>query len=64
MTVYKNELWIATNMGLYILKNEEWKIYTPSNSSIPDFFVNRVVFDNDGNAWIATQNGLVKFSEK
>ncbi|MFH0866280.1 MAG: two-component regulator propeller domain-containing protein [Bacteroidota bacterium] len=64
MTAHNDELWIASNMGLYILKNEQWKIYTPSNSSIPDFFVNKVAFDKEGYAWIATQSGLVKFSEK
>lgn len=64
MTVHYNELWIASNMGLYVLKNDKWEIYTPSNSSMPDFFVNRVAFDKKGNAWIATQDGLVKFSEK
>lgn len=64
LTAHNSELWVASNMGLYILKNEQWEIYTPSNSSLPDFFVNRVAFDNDGNAWIATQSGLVKFSEK
>jgi ligand-binding sensor domain-containing protein len=61
MTPYKNQLWVATNNGLHILKNGQWQSYTPSNSSIADFFINRVVFDKEGNAWIATQSGLVKF---
>lgn len=64
MTAHNDELWVATNNGLHILKNEQIKSFTPSNSSLPDFFINRVVFDKDGNAWIATQSGLVKFSNE
>jgi len=63
MTMHNDELWIATNTGLYIMKNKEWSILTPSNSAIPDFFVNKVAFDKEGNAWIATQSGLVKMKE-
>lgn len=62
MTWNENELWVASNNGLCILKNDQWKIFTPANSSIPDYFVNRVAFDKQGNAWIATQSGLVKIT--
>lgn len=64
MTAHDNEIWIATNMGLYILKNDQWTIYTPSNSTLPDFFVNKVAFDKEGTAWVATQSGLVKILKK
>lgn len=65
LTPHNNEIWISSNMGLYVLTNQdEWRNYTPSNSAIPDFFVNRVVFDKEGNAWIATQSGLAKLPKQ
>jgi ligand-binding sensor domain-containing protein len=61
ITIDKNNVkWITSNMGLVSFDDKEWKLYTPSNSAIPDFFINKVAVDKNNNKWIATQSGLVK----
>ena len=42
-------------------QNAEWHTYTTANSGLPSDTVAAVAFDNDGNTWIATWNGLAKF---
>jgi ligand-binding sensor domain-containing protein len=64
VTPEKEHLWIATNMGLFLFDKKVLKSYTPANSKIPSYFVNLVAIGNNGEKWIATQNGLVKLIVK
>lgn len=42
-----------------------WVNYTPSNSGLPELYINHVAIDNNNNKWIGTlSKGLVYFDDK
>lgn len=64
----KNEkvLWISTDRaGLvrYDLKNG-WENYHNENSDIPTSYISTMTFDDNGNLYLATRQGLVKIERK
>ncbi|HRP57203.1 two-component regulator propeller domain-containing protein [Agriterribacter sp.] len=64
----KNEkvLWISTDRaGLvrYDLK-DGWENYDNQNSDIPTSYISTMTFDNNGNLYLATRQGLVKIERK
>jgi ligand-binding sensor domain-containing protein len=60
--IYKNEeiIWLASDSGLYQLKNNTWKVYTTSNSGLVDNGVNAIT-EKNGVLWFGTNKGLCKF---
>lgn len=49
--------------GLSILDIKgKWQHFNKNNSNMPDNMVRDIEFDKEGNVWMATNNGLVKFS--
>ncbi len=59
-------LWISTDRaGLvrYDL-NGSWENYHPENSDIPTSYISTMAFDDKGNLFLATRQGLVKIERK
>lgn len=59
-------LWISTDRaGLvrYDLK-DGWENYHNDNSAIPTSYISTMTFDNNGNLYLATRQGLVKIERK
>lgn len=59
-------LWISTDRaGLvrYDLKNG-WENYHTENSNIPTSYISTMTFDNNGDLYLATRQGLVKIERK
>jgi hypothetical protein len=59
-------LWISTDRaGLvrYDLK-DGWENYHNENSDIPTSYISTMTFDEDGNLYLATRQGLVKIEKK
>ena len=59
-------LWISTDRaGLvrYDLK-DNWENYHNENSDIPTSYISTMTFDNKGNLYLATRQGLVKIERK
>jgi len=59
-------LWISTDRaGLvrYDLKNG-WENYHTENSDIPTSYISTMTFDNNGDLYLATRQGLVKIERK
>lgn len=59
-------LWISTDRaGLvrYNLKND-WENYHSENSEIPTSYISSMAFDNGGNLYLATRQGLVKVERR
>ncbi len=59
-------LWISTDRaGLvrFDLKNG-WENYHNENSAIPTSYISTMTFDNEGNLFLATRQGLVKIERK
>lgn len=50
-------LWIGTNTGLYKLKNETLKRFTPENCDLPDSTI-LTLQNMDRSVWVGTQKGL------
>lgn len=60
----KNNLWIATNDGVFIynLLSGEFRHFGTQNSSIPSDTVWKIFLSKDGNIWIGTREGLVQYT--
>ncbi|MBP5327969.1 MAG: hypothetical protein J6Y98_08670 [Bacteroidales bacterium] len=57
-----NELWISVyHIGLLLFHTdtEEWELYTPDNSNLPDAYIEDIELDNNGKLWGATFGGIV-----
>ncbi|NMB83636.1 MAG: PEGA domain-containing protein [Ignavibacteria bacterium] len=54
----RDRLWIAYSTGLVMLEGNSWSTLT---GNLPSNVVNALEQDNDGNIWIGTYNGLVKY---
>ena len=62
--IFKDEfLYIATTSGLviYNVDTNTYEQFITSNSDMPGNLVKALEFDSDGNVWMATEAGLVKF---
>ncbi|GGF16908.1 two-component regulator propeller domain-containing protein [Flavobacterium limi] len=51
------------NGGFSVKENEHWKHYNKSNSKISDHMVRDIEVDKSNTAWMATNNGLIKFTK-
>lgn len=51
------------NGGFSVKENENWTHYNKSNSAISDHMVRDIEVDSNNTYWLATNNGLVKFTE-
>lgn len=63
---FEKVLWISTDRaGLvrYDLK-DNWENYHNENSDIPTSYISTMTFDNKGNLYLATRQGLVKIERK
>lgn len=52
------------NGGFSIKEGEKWTHFNKSNSKISDHMVRDIEIDINNTLWMATNNGLVKFTEK
>ena len=58
---YTGKVWFCTQAGIAIYDAGTWTIWSQLNGMLPfqsDYY--DVAFDSQGNAWIATDNGLIK----
>jgi hypothetical protein len=53
--------WGEAGIGVLDTQTEIWTGWNNWQNPIPSEFINDMEFDQEGNAWIATGNGLVKF---
>jgi len=66
----ENNLWIATEQGIAILKNDsKWTIFDISNSKLPSNSISCIKGDEKGNIWIGTNErggigGLIKIDKE
>ena len=58
----QNNLWVATDQGLWTLRNQVWALYSTVNSQLPSNIVRTIAVSQIGNIWIGTNQGLVVFS--
>jgi ligand-binding sensor domain-containing protein len=60
---FEQNVWIAIdNEGLYKYDGSIFTLYSSSNTSLPTNSIYAISFDSENNMWLATANGLVKFS--
>lgn len=52
------------NGGFSVKEGEKWTHFNKSNSKISDHMVRDIEIDSNNTLWMATNNGLVKFTEK
>lgn len=52
------------NGGFSIKEGERWTHFNKSNSKISDHMVRDIEIDNNNTLWMATNNGIVKYTEK
>ncbi len=61
----KGLLWIGTwGNGLYCLDGEHMENFNQKNGSLPGDFVHSLAEDQNGNIWIGTGAGLVKYNRR
>lgn len=60
----KNNLWMGTNAGLYLIEDFEKTVYTKFtiDNGLPSNYICGILEDNEQNLWISTTAGLVKFN--
>jgi len=66
LALSRNEIWYATNAGIFIRKSGETQVKTQDNSAgmLPDNRIICLFHAGDGIVWIGTQVGLSLFSTK
>ncbi len=66
MAIDENQVvWAGTEQGLLRIEGTKKELFTPSNSSLRDGHINRLVIDRSGNKWLGTyQYGLLKLDAK
>lgn len=53
-------LWVCTDKGLAVYKDEQWKIFTVKNSALPSNNINYIAFEKSSKAfWVATDKGVL-----
>ena len=56
-------LWVSSSSeGIAVFDGTNWTKYTTSNSGLHVNDVYKVAFDGNGNKWIATNDGIVRFN--
>jgi ligand-binding sensor domain-containing protein len=59
-----DNMWVAAdNIGLIKYANRKWEVFNTKNSGLPDR-VTCITSDLEGNLWMGTLVGLVKFEDK
>lgn len=53
--------WAEAGIGVFNTQTEIWTGWNNWQHPLPSQFINDIEFDLEGNAWIATGNGLVRF---
>lgn len=55
-------IWVASSYGLFVIdqKDLSWKPYS-SKPSITQQFISSMLYDQKGNLWLSTNNGLYRF---
>jgi streptogramin lyase len=61
ISVYDSEVWVATLGGISILKQNKLLKKLTTAEGCPSVFVNTVQHTSDGDAWVGTAKGIVKF---
>ncbi len=59
---YKNELWIGTNDGIYVVNKNRGNVinhYIPGNSKLKSKDINFIYKDIKNTLWVGTKNGIV-----
>ncbi len=66
LALARNEIWYATNAGLFVNKSGKIRLWTHDNSSgmLPHDRIITLFHDGDGLIWVGTQTGLCLFSTK
>lgn len=66
LTFARNEVWYATNAGLFMIRNGKIMQYKRSNTDalLPHDRIIRLFHDGSGLVWIGTQTGLSLYSTK
>ena len=54
------KIWIATNEGIYVMKDNRVIRGLNTKDGLPNSFVYGVLFDDEGNSWVSTNRGLAK----
>ncbi len=59
-------LWISTDRAGLVRYNlkDSWENYHSENSDLPTSYISSMTFDNSGNLYLATRQGLVKVERK
>jgi len=61
----QRRVWVGVySNGLYVNEGDIWKNYSAENSGLNSNYVSDIVFDNQGRAWIATEEGVNIFDGK
>jgi ligand-binding sensor domain-containing protein len=59
---HENALWIATDLGLCKLVDDQWEIYNTLNSGLTDNYIRALAVDENDVLWIGTvTGGLFRF---
>jgi ligand-binding sensor domain-containing protein len=53
--------WGEAGIGVFDLANEAWSVWSNWETPIPSPYLNDLAFDADGVAWLATNEGLVRY---
>ncbi len=61
IAIRNTEIWAATNAGLARWSGTVWTIYSVSSQSLPSDTVTSLVMDKNGNLWIGTRRGIVRY---
>jgi ligand-binding sensor domain-containing protein len=58
-----NSTWVGTHEGLWRLSKSSntTEHYTVENSKLPSNYVNSIAVEADGNVWVGTANGILRY---
>lgn len=56
-----NEMWMGSSHGLAHKQGEQWNIYNPENSPLPDRKIKKIFIDDDSRIWSVTRFGLAVY---
>lgn len=63
---FKNELWVGTNDGIYVINKKRNKVkyhYIPSNSKLISKKINFLYEDKKNVMWVGTKNGIIMIKD-
>jgi len=67
LQIYKNDLWIGTNDGIYVINKKRNNVknhYIPGNSKLKSKDINFIFKDRKDVLWVGTKNGIVIIDDK